>query len=98
MPGLLSFSPPVRPPAPVNVSYEIRAAQAPTHVVTLSVRGSNHARPLQPSPKEIPSCFSPRAIRSGYIAAAVWLVKNERWPDAESRSLFAEQAQTALAA
>ena len=78
-----------------DVTYEVRAT---THVVALSVLGADHARPLFPSPNEIPSCFSPRAVRSGYIAAAVWLVKNERWPDAETRSLFAEQARVNLAA
>ena len=43
-------------------------------------------RPLMPFPEEIPSGLSPQAIRKGYIAVAEWLVKNDRWPDAETRA------------
>jgi hypothetical protein len=30
--------------------------------------------------------LSLRAVRVGYNAVAEWLVKNERWPDAETRA------------
>ena len=43
-------------------------------------------RPLLPFPDEVPAGLSPKAIRLGYIAAAEWLVKNDRWPDAETRA------------
>ena len=43
-------------------------------------------RPLVPFPEELPNGLSPRAIRKGYIAVAEWLVKNDRWPDAETRA------------
>jgi hypothetical protein len=43
-------------------------------------------RPLVPFPDEIPSGLSPPAIRMGYIAVAEWLVKNDKWPDAETRA------------
>jgi hypothetical protein len=39
-----------------------------------------------PFPDEIPSGLSPPAIRMGYIAVAEWLVKNYKWPDAETRA------------
>jgi hypothetical protein len=68
-----------------GVSYEVRS-----HIVDgacfamLLIVGSLTARPLHPYPDEIPAGLSANAIRSGYAAAAEWLVKNGRWPPREA--------------
>jgi hypothetical protein len=82
-----------------SVAYEVRFAPLDGQwLAILCVADTEHRRPLCPGPDELPTDLSPRAIRSGFIAVGEWLVKTGRWPDAESRSLLAEQALTKQAA
>ena len=82
-----------------GVPYEVRFAVVDGRwFASLCVAGSEHRRPLCPWPDDVPSDLSPHAVRSGLIAVSEWLVKTERWLDAETRSLLAERAQPRLAA
>ena len=55
-------------------------------------------QPLVPFPDDIPSGLSPPAIRMGYIAVAEWLVKNDKWPDVETRAALLRAADLDQAA
>ena len=82
-----------------GVTYEVCLHRVDSQwFASLDIAGGGHRRPLRPFPDEISADLSFSAIRSGFIAAAEWLVKTGRWPDAESRSLHAERASVALAA
>ena len=82
-----------------HVTYEVRFTRMDGHwFASLHVAGERHSRPLLPWPDDIPAGVSSQAIRAGYISSAEWLVTTGRWPDPETRSLYAEQALARQAA
>lgn len=105
--GVVSIQP-VRPVAPSvvlhifthsGVNYEVRFRKIDGQsFAALFIAASNHGRPLLPSPDDVPTSLSVRSIRAGYIGVAEWLVKTGRWPDAETRSMYAAEGLKALAA
>lgn len=106
--GRVAFIQPDRP-SPSNmvvhgfnhsgVDYEVRVRQIDGQpFAALFIASTDHGRPLLPFPDDLPAKTSARSLRTGYIAVAEWLVKTGRWPDAETRSLYAAEGLKALAA
>ena len=82
-----------------GVRYEVRFRKIDGQsVAALFIGSSTHGRPLLPLLDDLPSSVSARASRAGYIGVAEWLVKTGRWPDAETKSLYASEGLRALAA
>ena len=82
-----------------GVSYEVRVRHVDGEAfAALHMGTTDHQRPLLPFPADIPARTSTSSIRAGYIGVAEWLVKTGRWPDAETKSLFAAEGLQALAA
>ena len=69
-----------------GITYEVCLEELDGQPFAAVYAPNGTKRPLMPFPEEIPSGLSLQAIRKGYIAVAEWLVKNERWPDAETRA------------
>ena len=82
-----------------GVDYEVRVRHIDGQpFAALFIASTEHGRPLLPFPDDLPAKTSARSLRSGYIAVAEWLVKTGRWPDAETRSLYAAEGLKGLAA
>ena len=69
-----------------GITYEVCLEELDGQPFAAVYAPNGAKRPLVPFPDELPNGLSPRAIRVGYNAVAEWLVKNERWPDAETRA------------
>jgi len=69
-----------------GITYEVCLEELDGQPFAAVYAPNGAKRPLVPFPDELPNGLSTRSVRVGYNAVAEWLVKNERWPDAETRA------------